>query len=277
MSKLYLVATPIGNLEDLSFRAVRILKEVPLIAAEDTRTTRVLLDHYEIGTRLTPYHDHNKKEALPSLLQHLGGSDLALVSDAGTPAINDPGYLLVGAAIAEGHQVIPIPGPSAPIAALSAAGLPTDSFLYLGYLPRKTAARQELLRKVQDLPWTLVFLETPHRLTESLADCLSVLGDRKAAVARELTKLHEEFFRGPLSAAQERYTAAPPRGEITLVIAGKEAGEVWTESRLIAEIRTRQRTGKASPSQLAKSLAKESGWPRGQIYDLMQNLEANPD
>lgn len=273
MSKLYLVATPIGNLEDLTHRAARILSEVPLIAAEDTRTTRTLLNHYGIQTGLKAYHDHNKKSAVPALLEHLESGDLALVSDAGTPAINDPGYYLVSAALQAGHEVIPIPGPSAPIAALSASGLPTDSFLYLGYLPRKSGARQELLRQVVDLPWSLVCLETPHRLTSSLEDCQTVLGDRTIAVARELTKLYEEFFRGRISQARQHFGADTIRGEITLVIAGKEPASTWSEDQLMEKIRQELAASQSSPSQLAKQLAKISGWPRSRIYDLMQDLD----
>lgn len=277
MGKLYLVATPIGNLEDFSFRAVRTLQEVPLIAAEDTRTTRRLLDRYEIQTELQPYHDHNKSKATPRLLEHLKGADLALVSDAGTPAINDPGFYLVQSALSAGHEVIPIPGPSAPIAALSASGIATDSFLYLGYLPRKQGARQDLLKEVAPLPWTLVFLETPHRLLSSLEDCQSILGDRKIAVARELTKLHEEIQRGKISAARKHFQQKGIKGEITLVIAGNTSPEPWSERHLIKEIRQAQQAGESSPSQIAKTLAKKSGWPRSRIYDLMQDLESDPE
>jgi len=276
MGKLYLVATPIGNLEDFSFRAKRILKEVPLIAAEDTRTTRVLLNHYQIETKLTPYHDHNKEAAAAVLLEHLKDKDLALVSDAGSPAINDPGFYLVQAAIQAGFEVIPIPGPSAPIAALSASGIATDSFLYLGYLPRKKTARREQLNKVLDLPWTLVFLESPHRLMDSLEDLQSILGDRRMVVARELTKLHEEIYRGSISATRNYYQTSTLKGEITLVIEGRISGEVWLESRLLDEIRKTQISSASSPSQLAKSLAKISGWPRSKVYDLIQSQEQNP-
>jgi 16S rRNA (cytidine1402-2'-O)-methyltransferase len=276
MGKLYLVATPIGNLEDFSFRAKRILKEVPLIAAEDTRTTRVLLNHYEIDTKLTPYHDHNKEAAAAILLEHLRNADLALVSDAGSPAINDPGFYLVQAAVQAGFEVTPIPGPSAPIAALSASGIATDSFLYLGYLPRKKTARREQLNKVLDLPWTLVFLESPHRLMDSLEDLQSILGDRRMVVARELTKLHEEIYRGSISAARKHYQTNTLKGEITLVIEGRISGEVWPESRLLDEIRKTQISSASSPSQLAKSLAKISGWPRSKVYDLIQSHEQNP-
>lgn len=273
MGKLYLVATPIGNLEDLTLRAVRILKEVPLIAAEDTRTSGVLLKHYNIETPLTPYHDHNKTEKTSALVDHLTGNDLALISDAGTPGVNDPGYLLVQAALREGHQVIPIPGPSAPVAALSASGLPTDRFIYLGYLPRKSSSRRELLDRIKDIPWTLVCLETPHRLLDSLKDCEAVLGNREITVARELTKLHEEFIRGPITRAREHFQENNPRGEITLVIAGKDPDEIWPEARLVEELKRELQNEKLSPSQLAKSLAARSGWPRSTIYDLMQDLE----
>ena len=273
MSDLYLVATPIGNLEDMSFRAVRILKEVPLIAAEDTRTSSKLLKNYKIDTPLTSYHDHNKATKTEVLINHLNEADLALVSDAGTPAINDPGFILVQAALAAGHRVVPVPGPSAPIAALSAAGLPTDNFLYLGYLPRKKKARQDLLSIVKDLPWTLIFLETPHRLLSALEDCLSILGDRQIAVARELTKLHEEIQRGSINQVWEHYSEKKPKGEITLVIAGRKKEQNWDQKRLLKVIQEEAEAGGVSPSQLAKRLAKESGWSRKDIYDLMQGLQ----
>jgi 16S rRNA (cytidine1402-2'-O)-methyltransferase len=170
VSTLYLVATPIGNLEDISARALRILGEVSLIAAEDKRQTKKLLDHYAVHNRQVSYHEHNKERQLSRLLSELEQGDVALVSDAGTPALNDPGYELVRAALAAGHQVTPVPGPSAPIAALVASGLPTDAFLYLGYLPRKQGERRHLLEAISELPYTLVFLETPHRLLSALDD-----------------------------------------------------------------------------------------------------------
>ena len=272
MGKLYLVATPIGNLEDLTFRAVRLLKEVALIAAEDTRTSRVLLDHYQIQTPLTAYHDHNKGKKTKDLVDHLSQQDLALISDAGTPAINDPGFVLVQAALGAGHQVIPIPGPSAPIAALSASGLATDKFIYLGYLPRKSSARLELLKGIQYQPWTLVCLETPHRLVDSLEDCHTALGNRNIVVARELTKLHEDFVRGPITEVRDHFLEHKPRGEITLVIAGADPEGIWPESQLLDTIKSELESGQLSPSQLAKDLASRSGWSRNTIYDLMQNL-----
>ncbi len=272
MSKLYLVATPIGNLEDITFRAVRILKEVPLIAAEDTRTSKTLLKAYQINTKLTSYHDHNKENKTPKLLDHLKSLDMALISDAGTPAINDPGFYLVKAALEAGHQVIPIPGPSAPVAALSASGFPTDNFLYLGYLPRKTKGRKDFLENIKEHPWTLVFLETPHRLIQSLEDMLVVLGDREIAVARELTKLHEEIYRGTISETREHYIQYEPKGEITLIISGRGNETVWSKEKLLLSIQEESKLGELSPTRLAKILAEKSGWSRRDIYDLMQGL-----
>ena len=272
MSKLYLVATPIGNLEDITFRAVRILKEVPLIAAEDTRTSKTLLKAYQINTKLTSYHDHNKENKTQKLLDHLKTLDMALISDAGTPAINDPGFYLVKAALEAGHQVIPIPGPSAPVAALSASGFPTDNFLYLGYLPRKTKGRKDFLENIKEHPWTLVFLETPHRLIQSLEDMLVVLGDREIAVARELTKLHEEIYRGTISETREHYIQYEPKGEITLIISGRGNETVWSKEKLLLSIQEESKLGELSPTRIAKNLAEKSGWSRRDIYDLMQGL-----
>lgn len=275
MSTLYLVATPIGNLEDISPRALRTLREVPLIAAEDTRHSGKLLSHFGISTRLTSYHDHNKGLKLEPILEALQNHDVALISDAGTPTINDPGYELVNAALAAGHTVSPIPGPSAPVAALSVSGLPTDAFLYLGYLPRKQSERQTYVKQVAPLPYTLIFLETPHRLLDALTDLQTLLGDRKIAVARELTKMFEEIYRGPISAALEHFSAQPQRGELTLVVAGAppDTGR-WSEERLCAEIRTRLAAG-ASPSSLSKELASVAGWSKKDVYRLILDME-NP-
>src|SRR5512143_2529899 len=213
---LYLVATPIGNLEDLSARALRILGEVSLVAAEDTRVTRKLLTHFDLHAKLISYFEHNKLARLDTVLAALAAGDVALVSDAGTPALNDPGYELVRAALNAGHRVSPVPGPSAPIAALIASGLPTDSFLYCGYLPRRRSDRRAALQEVADLPYTLIFLEAPHRLMESLQDLAVVLGDRPVALARELTKVHEEIWRGTLAQAAQGF--APARGEFVIVV-----------------------------------------------------------
>jgi 16S rRNA (cytidine1402-2'-O)-methyltransferase len=266
MSTLYLVATPIGNLEDISARALRILAEVGLIAAEDTRHTARLLQRYNIQTPCLSYHEHNKLVRLERVLQALEQGDVALVSDAGTPALNDPGYELVQAVLSAGHQVSPIPGACAPIAALVSSGLPTDAFLYLGYLPRKRSERQRQLAQIMGLPYTLIFLEAPHRLLTSLEDLLATLGDRPIAVGRELTKLHEEIFRGSLSQAIQHFTQTPPRGEFTLVLSGDTIkAEHWSEEHLQAVLDTQLSQGEPV-SQLAARLAAPSGWSRREIY-----------
>jgi 16S rRNA (cytidine1402-2'-O)-methyltransferase len=270
MGTLYLVATPIGNLEDISARALRVLSEVRWIAAEDTRHTGALLRHYGIQTPQLSYHGHSRPGRLQHLINLLEEGDLALVSDAGTPALNDPGYELVVAALENGHKVSPIPGPSAPIAALVASGLPTEAFLYLGYLPRKAAERRERLEGASELPFTLVFLETPHRLLESLEDLEAILGDRPLAVARELTKLHEEIFRGKISEARAHYQQQAPRGELTLVVAGRgpEPASAWPSEQVFAAIQAGLSEG-IPPPEIASRLAAESGWPRREIYRLI--------
>jgi 16S rRNA (cytidine1402-2'-O)-methyltransferase len=268
MGTLYLVATPIGNLEDISARALRVLSQVVVIAAEDTRHTRKLLDHYQVRTPLTSYHEHNKLTKLEVVLTALEKGDVALVADAGTPALNDPGYELVRAALQAGYPVSPVPGPSAPVSALVASGLPTDAFLYLGYLPRKSPERRQKLQEVADLPYTLVVLETPHRLLSALQDLLDILGDRRVAVARELTKLHEEILRTSLSEALAHFRTLAPRGEFTLVIAGKPLlEETWDEAHLRRELEQALQRGE-SPTQAAARLASLSGWPRRKIYRL---------
>jgi 16S rRNA (cytidine1402-2'-O)-methyltransferase len=267
MGTLYLVATPIGNLEDMSLRAIRLLREARLIAAEDTRHTGKLLKHFEIDTPLTSYFEHNKFKKIEIVLSALAEGDAALVSDAGTPALNDPGYELVCAALEAGYAVIPIPGPSAPIAALVVSGLPTDSFLYLGYLPHKTNERRKYLERVAQYPYTLIFLESPYRILESLEDILSSLGDRRIAVAREMTKMFEQYWRGLISGALEYFKSQPARGEFVLVVEGcrdKDVGQ-WTEQKLNAAIRKGLKAGEG-PSQLAARLAEESGWKRRDVY-----------
>ena len=212
MPALYVVATPIGNLEDVTLRAIRVLKEVKLIAAEDTRKTKRLLDHYGISTPMTSYYEHNKMTKLGYLLRFLETDDLALVSEAGMPGISDPGYELVVAAAKQGVRVVPIPGPSAIVAAVAVSGLPTDQFTYLGFLPRKKSERVHLLEQVALETRTLVAFEAPHRLIDALKDLLDVLGDRRMAVVRELTKLHEEIFRGTTSEAIEHFQQ--PKGRV---------------------------------------------------------------
>jgi 16S rRNA (cytidine1402-2'-O)-methyltransferase len=273
MGILYLVATPIGNLEDISARAIRILKEVDIIAAEDTRQTRKLLSHYSIHTRIMSYHEHNKLTKIDPILNTLRGGDVALVSDAGTPALNDPGYELIIACLEAGHQVSPIPGASAPIAALVASGLPTDAFLYLGYLPSKSKARQTLLLSIQQQPYTLIFLETPHRLLSAMKDIELVLGKRQIAVARELTKLHEEIFRGSVSEAIQYFKETPPRGEITLIINGKsEKAGKWSEEQIIEAIQFALDCAE-QPSMIARNIAKQSGWKRSEVYPLITRIQ----
>lgn len=267
MGTLFLVATPIGNLEDVSARALRTLRQVGLIAAEDTRVTRKLLTHYEIRTRLLSYFEHNKLTRLDAVLARLQEGDVALVSDAGTPALNDPGYELVRAALEAGHRVSPVPGASAPIAALIASGLPTDSFLYCGYLPRKRSARRLALKQVSELTHTLIFLEAPHRLRDSLQDLSDILGDRRVALARELTKLHEEIWRGTVGAALDHFKT--PRGEFVIVVSGRTDGQParWSRQRLLDAIDRRAQAGQ-SPVALAAQLSAEAGWPRREVYRL---------
>lgn len=273
MSTLYLVSTPIGNLGDFSPRAVRILQEVVQIAAEDTRRTAKLLNHFQINTPSTSYYDHNKGHKLEAVMEKLAQGDVALVSDAGTPGLNDPGYLLVRAALDAGHTVSPIPGPSAPIAALVVSGLPTDRFVYLGYLPRRGGERRRAIEEVKSLPYTLIFFETPHRIEESLQDMEEIFGDRPIAVAGELTKMFEEVYRGSISSARQHFKDHPARGEYTLVIAGQsKSAEVWQEEELMTAIKVMLQSN-VSPSQAARQLAEQSGWPRRKIYKILTDLQ----
>jgi 16S rRNA (cytidine1402-2'-O)-methyltransferase len=274
MSTLFLVATPIGNLEDITARAVRVLSEVDLIAAEDTRQTKKLLNHLHIRTRLESYYEQNKLTKLDTILSALEQGNVALVSDAGTPALNDPGYELVRAVLDAGHQVSPIPGPSAPVAALVASGLPTDRFLYIGYLPRKSSQRVHNLGEIQHDTCTLVCLETPHRLVDALEDIFAILGDRKIAVARELTKLHEEIFRGKVTQAVEYFKASPVRGEITLVISGASQDvKRWSSDRVQSALKDALSLGE-SPSRIARNIAAESGWPRRELYKMITDFQS---
>lgn len=271
MGTLYLVGTPIGNLEDITLRALRILREVSLIAAEDTRRTRRLLAHYDIHTPLTSYYEHNKLSKLDVILNALASGDVALVSEAGMPGLSDPGYELVNAALAAGYPVVPVPGPSALVTALVVSGLPTHACLYLGFLPRRAAERRRLLAEVAAERRTLVAFEAPHRLLETLADIQAMLGDRRMAVARELTKVHEEVWRGTVSEALAHYQAEPPRGEITLVIAGAtetEKGQVrWEAEQVRAAVAALLREG-VQRSEAIRRVARASGWSRREVYKL---------
>ena len=218
---LYIVATPIGNLEDITLRAIRVLKEVDVIAAEDTRHTRKLLDRYEITNPLTSYHDHNKEEKAPVLIDRLlDGKNVALVSDAGTPGISDPGYFLINLAVSKDIAIVPIPGATAAITALSISGLPTDRFVFEGFLPSKQTARVKRLKELEKEERTLIFYEAPHKILKTLAAIIEVLGNRNAVVTRELTKIHEEALRGALSDVLKQLETRTVKGEFTIIVRG---------------------------------------------------------
>ena len=264
MPNLYVVATPIGNLEDISQRALRILREVRLIAAEDTRKTKRLLTTYGIKTPMTSYHEHNKRTKLDYILGCLKDGDVSLVSEAGMPGMSDPGYELIAAANQRGIPVIPIPGPSAVITALVVSGLPTDRFLYLGFLPRKSNAKRQLLASVADEYGTLVALESPHRLLATLNDLRTVLSDRQIAVCRELTKVHEEVFRGTISQALKHFIE--PRGEFTLVIEGKrEENKPQLTEDIEKQLHYMYLSGATAKEAIAK-VAGETGLSRKELY-----------
>ncbi len=264
MGILYLVATPIGNLEDVTLRALRVLREISLIAAEDTRTTRKLLSRYDIHTPLLSYTDRNRRQRTPQILAALAQGDVALVSEAGTPAISDPGYHLVVAAYEAGFSVTPVPGPSVLTAAVAVSGLPTRRFHYLGFLPRQRGQRRRLLHAVADFPDTLAAFESPHRLREALQDIAVELGNRRIAVCRELTKAYEEIFRGSVEEALAHF--GQPRGEFTLVIEG--AGEVAGKpipQEMDAELRALKAQG-VRAQEATSELAKRYGLSRRELY-----------
>jgi len=273
MGKLYLVATPIGNLEDISIRAIKVLQSASLIAAEDTRQTKKLLTRYDIKTPLISYHEHNKLARINEILASLSAGDVALVSDAGTPGLNDPGYELVRAVLAADYEVSAVPGPSAPVMALVISGLPTDAFVYLGYLPKRSSDRRRRLEEISEIPYTLIFLEAPHRLKDTLAELAEGFPTRQIAVARELTKLHEEVFRGTVHQALEYFTSNEPRGEFTLVLSGRPggAGKPWSEEQVLRALADR-RVNDAPLSQLAGDIAEQSGWQRRDVYKIAGEL-----
>ncbi|MCC5608387.1 16S rRNA (cytidine(1402)-2'-O)-methyltransferase [Nostoc sp. CHAB 5834] len=276
---LYVVGTPIGNLEDITFRAVRILQTVDIIAAEDTRHTGKLLQHFQVKTPQVSYHEHNRTSRIPELLEHLvNNKAIALVSDAGMPGISDPGYELVKACIEAGIAVVPIPGASAAITALSAAGLPTDRFVFEGFLPAKSQQRQEHLESLQTESRTLIFYESPHRLRDTLQDLALVWGsDRQIVLGRELTKLYEEFWRGTIAEAIAHYNQREPQGEYTLVVAGIRASQPQlTEEELKAELKQLISQG-ISRSQASRQLAKFTSLPRRQLYQLALSIVITPE
>ena len=264
MPTLYVVATPIGNLEDVTLRALRILKEVSLIAAEDTRKTRKLLSYYGINTPLTSYYEGNERAKLTYLLNQLKEKNIALVSEAGMPGISDPGYELIKAAIEQGIPVVPIPGPSAILTALAISGLPTSQFIYLGFLPRKKGERRHLLQSLADEPRTLVIFESPHRLLATLKDMAETLGDREIVICRELTKFHEEVFRGKISQAIDHFPE--PKGEFTLVIEGKtQRAKTELTPEVREELHRLQEQGIAAKEAIAR-LSKATGISRKELY-----------
>jgi 16S rRNA (cytidine1402-2'-O)-methyltransferase len=268
MPTLFIVPTPIGNLEDITLRALRVLREVKLIAAEDTRTSRVLLDHYAITTPMTSYHEHNKLHKLDAIFAALAGGDVALISDAGTPGISDPGYELIAAALAQGLRVEALPGACAAVTALVASGLPTDGFVFLGFPPRKAGELRAFFTAVADDPRTLILYESPYRLVDTLQSALGVLGeDRPACVGREISKLHEEYTRAPLREVLAYYQSHTPRGEVVLLLGGAppREPEAWDEARVRTTLAARLEAGERL-KDAAKMLAAESGWDRRTIY-----------
>ena len=272
MGTLYVVATPIGNLEDMTLRAVRILREVKLIAAEDTRTTRKLLAHFDIHTPLTSYHEYTEPAKIERLLDRLAEGDMALVSEAGMPGISDPGAPLIQAAIQRRLPVVPVPGASAILGALAVSGLSTETFLYLGFLPRRASDRRARLTQVAEATYTLVLFESPHRLRDTLADLHAVLGERPVALARELTKLHEEVWRGTLAAAIAHYAEVEPRGEFTLVVGGATpVAEVWDEAAVRAALTEAVARGQRG-REAARAVAAQSSWPSRKVYQVLQTL-----
>lgn len=271
MGTLHVVGTPIGNLEDITLRALRILGQVGLVAAEDTRKTRKLLTHHEIKTPLTSYWEQNKLSKLDYILDVLREQDVALVCNAGMPGISDPGYELIRAAIEDGIRVVPVPGPSAIVTALVVSGLPTDGFLYLGFLPRKRGRRVSLLASVAGERRTLVAFEAPHRLLATLEDVGESLGQRQLAVTRELTKLHEEVIRGTTSEVLYHFSSHPPRGEVTLVIEGAEETS-WDGGEVERALQKLKREG-LSPSEAVREVARMGQWPRAEVYRIWVSME----
>lgn len=277
--KLYVVATPIGNLEDMTFRAINTLQKVDLIAAEDTRHTGKLLQHFQIKTPQISYHQHNQQKRTPELVEKLlQGQAIALVTDAGMPGISDPGYELVKACVEANILIVPIPGVSASITALSASGLPTNRFIFEGFLPAKGKQRNESLEALANSLLTIVLYESPHHLRTTLKDLANVLGeDRKIVLARELTKLHEEFWRGTIGEAIIDYEKREPKGEFTLVIAGAEFEKAnLSDSAIKAELQELI-VGGMSRSQASRQLAKQTNLSRSQIYQIALTIEGKEE
>ena len=267
MGTLYIVPTPIGNLDDMTLRAVKVLRAASLIAAEDTRRAAILLAHFELHTPVTSYFEHNKLSKLDRILGALEQGDVALVSEAGTPGLSDPGYELIQAAIDRGHMIVPLPGATAAIPALVASGLPTDSFVFVGFLSRKAGDRKRALEEVKSDRRTLIFYEAPHRVRDTLEEMLAVFGNRSICVARELSKVHEEIWRGSISEALLRF-GVEALGEFVLVVAGAPEAERWADDRVRAALLAEIERG-ASPSEAARQVTEVSGWNKRAVYALL--------
>lgn len=276
MTILYLVGTPIGNLDDISIRALNVLRNVSLIAAEDTRTAKQLLAHFDIHTPVTSYYEHNRLTKLDRILESLETGDVAVISEAGMPGLSDPGYELVRAAAARGIRVSAVPGPTAVLAALVASRLPADQFYYLGFLPRERRARRRLLNEVKDETMTLIMFEAPHRIRETLEEMEDILGTRKICAARELTKVFEEFRRGTIQEVRRHFQEVEPRGEFTLVVHGRETvarGKtgarhiVWSDERVKKQVRSLLKKG-VSRTEAVKRVAREGQRERREVYEL---------
>jgi len=274
---LHIVATPIGNLSDITLRAIAVLRTANVIACEDTRVTGKLKSEFGLTARLIPYHEHNAERATPALIERLNSGEIvALVSDAGTPLVSDPGYRLVNAALNSGIRVIPVPGASAPLAALSVSGLPTDRFMFEGFLPTKSAARRKALEQASAVKATLVFFESPKRLAKSLADMADLLGNRDAVIAREITKRFEEMTRGPLtSLAAEFKTATPPKGEVTIVVG--PPGESKAPSEVEVDGLLKEALIRLSVKDAAGAVARSTGLPRRPLYQRALQLQSEDD
>ena len=274
---LYLVSTPIGNLSDISLRALAVLARASVIAAEDTRHSRKLLSHFSVQSELTPYHEHNAERERPRLLARIhAGAAVALISDAGTPLVSDPGYKLVREALDQGLTVTSIPGPSAALAALTSAGLPTDTFLFAGFLPPKSGPRQSRLATLKEVPATLIVFETAPRLSKSLADMAAVLGPREAVIARELTKLHETVRRGTLVTLAAEIAEETTKGEVVVVIAPPTQAETEiTDERIVADLKTALET--QSFRDAVRGITEAHGLKRARVYELGLSLTREND
>jgi 16S rRNA (cytidine1402-2'-O)-methyltransferase len=272
MGILYIVPTPIGNLDDITLRAVKVLRDVSLIAAEDTRRAAILLSHFDLHTPVTSYFEHNKLSKLDRILATLEQGDVALISEAGTPGLSDPGYELIRSAIERGYRIVPLPGATAAMTALVASGLPTDSFIFVGFLSRKAGERKRALEQLKSDRRTLIFYEAPHRVGDTLTDMLAVFGNRSICAARELTKVHEEIWRGTIAEAVQRF-GAEALGEFVLVVAGASEAERWDEDRVRAALHAELEHGMPG-SEAARQVAELSGWHKRAVYALLNKEDS---